>query len=267
VELLPFVLLLAAGGIAGLLAGFFGVGGGFILVPILLFFYQSTGVTSLVSTHLAFGTSLCIIVFTSASSAYQYSRGGQVVWRAVLFLGAGSVAGGMGGALLAGGLEGHVLRQIFAVLLILVALQLLSSVKKRRNEQLPALFPPALLLAGVIVGVVSALAGVGGGVASIPIMHLMFRFPFKKALGTSSATIVITALAAGAGYAIRGWGNVLLPPHTLGYIDYIHALPLIVGSIPMAMVGARTAQKTHAKRLVTVFAVLILILAFRLFFF
>lgn len=265
-ELLPLLLLLAAGALAGFLAGFFGVGGGFILVPILLFFYQSTGVTSLVSTHLAFGTSLFIIVFASASSAFQYARSGQVIWKAVLFLGVGSVAGGAGGAILAGALEGHVLRRFFAVLLFVVAVQLLSSTRKQKNEAVPALFPPALSFAGVIVGIVSALAGVGGGVVSIPMMHLIFRFPFKKALGTSSATIVITALAAGTGYAIRGWGNLLLPPNTLGYIDYINAIPLIVGSIPLAMVGAKTAQKVQAKRLATVFAVLIIILAFRMFF-
>ncbi len=266
-DILPLLLLLLAGGVAGFLAGFFGVGGGFVLVPILLFFYQSTGVTSLVSTHLAFGTSLLIIVFASSSSALQHARNGHVIWKAVLLIGAGSVAGGLGGAFLAGALEGRVLRQIFAVVLLFVALQLLTSTKKQKMEEVPPLFAPALLLAGVVVGIVSALAGVGGGVISIPIMHLMFRFPFKKALGTSSATIVITALAAGTGYAIRGWGVPLPPPNTLGYIDYLRAIPLILGSIPLAMVGARVAQKTQAKRLATVFAILLIILAFRMFFF
>lgn len=266
-DILPLLLLLAAGALAGFLAGFFGVGGGFVLVPILLFFYQTTGVTSLVSTHLAFGTSLLIIIFASGSSAIQYARNGHVVWKAVLLIGAGSIIGGFGGALIAGALEGRVLRQIFAVVLLVVAVQLLSSTRKNKGEEMPPLFPPALLLAGVCVGLVSALAGVGGGVVSIPIMHLLFRFPFKKALGTSSATIVITALAAGTGYAVRGWGNILLPPHTLGYLDYLHAVPLILGSIPLAMVGARTAQKTQAKRLATVFAFLLIILAFRMFFF
>lgn len=266
-EILPLVLLLLAGAVAGFLAGFFGVGGGFVLVPILLFFYQSIGTTSLVSTHLAFGTSLLIIIFASGSSAIQYARNNQVVWKAVLWLGAGSVAGGLGGAFIAGALEGRVLRQIFAALLLVVAIQLLSSTKKHKSEQVPTIFPPALLLAGGVVGLVSALAGVGGGVVSIPIMHLIFRFPFKKALGTSSATIVITALAAGTGYAIRGLGNTLLPPNTLGYLDYMHAIPIILGSVPLAMIGARAAQKTQTKRLATIFAVLLIVLALRMFFF
>jgi len=111
------------------------------------------------------------------------------------------------------------------------------------------------------------LAGIGGGIISIPLMHSVFRFPFKKALGTSSATIVLTAGAAGMGYIIRGWGNVLLPPHTLGYVDYVDAVPIILSSVPLAIVGARLAQNTEPKRLTTLFAVLLIVVALRMFFF
>jgi uncharacterized protein len=267
VDIVSLIALLCGGCVAGFLAGFFGVGGGIILVPILLIFYKATGITSLVSTHMALGTSLLIIIFASGSSSLQYSRSKQVVWNAVLYLGAGSVVGGLFGAYIAGGLEGLMLRQIFAAVLLVAAVQLLTSVKKNKGEQIPATFPPALLLSGLCVGVVSALAGVGGGIVAIPIMHSMFHFPFKKALGTSSATIVATAFAGVVGYAIRGWGNPSLPSLTLGYVDYLHAIPVIIGCVPMAMVGARTAQKTNAKRLTVLFAVLLIIVAFRMFFF
>jgi len=267
VDILPLIVLLCAGGLAGFLAGFFGVGGGIVLVPLLLLFYQTTGVTSLVSTHLAFGTSLLIIVFAAGSSALQHSRNEQVVWKAVMFLGGGSIVGALAGAFLAGGLEGRVLRQIFAVMLGIVAIQLLTSTKKRKIDQVPRIFPPALLLGGLAVGLASGLAGIGGGIISIPLMHSVFGFPFKKALGTSSATIVLTAGAAGVGYIIRGWGNGLLPPHTLGYVDYVHAVPIILSSVPLAILGARVAQNTEAKRLTTLFAVLLIVVGFRMFFF
>jgi uncharacterized protein len=267
VDIVSFIGLLCGGCAAGFLAGFFGVGGGIILVPILLFFYKMTGTTSLVSTHLALGTSLLIIIFASGSSALQYSRSKQIVWNAVLYLGVGSVVGGLLGAYIAGALDGQMLRQIFALVLLVAAVQLLTSAKKNKGEQIPATFPPALLLSGFCIGVVSALAGVGGGIVAIPIMHSLFHFPFKKALGTSSATIVITALAGVVGYAVRGWGNPSLPAATVGYIDYLHALPLIVGCVPLAMVGAKVAQKTNAKRLTILFAILLIIVAFRMFFF
>jgi len=267
VDITTILLLLLAGSAAGFLAGFFGVGGGIILVPILLYFFQSIHVSSLVSTHLAFGTSLLIVLFASLSSAIQYYRNGHVVWKAVLTIGLASVVGGLAGAMIAGGLEGKVLRQIFAAVVILSALRLFSETRKPKLETMPPLRIPALLGTGLGVGLVSSLAGVGGGVLSIPIMHSILKFPLKKALGTSSATIVITALAAGTGYVVKGWGNTLLPEGTLGYVDWLHALPIIFGSIPLAAVGAQVANKTKVTVLKRVFALFLLVVAFRMLFF
>lgn len=266
-EILHLVLLLLAGCCAGFLAGFFGVGGGIILVPILLFYFQTIHVTSLVSTHMAFGTSLLIVMFASMSSAVQYQKNGYVFWKGVLYIGLASVVGGLLGALLAGGLEGKVLRQIFAAVVIVSALRLLAETRKPKIEEMPDVPIPPLLGTGFFVGLVSALAGVGGGVLSIPVMHSLLKFPLKKALGTSSATIVITAFAAGLGYVVRGWTNPLVPAGTLGYIDWLSALPLIAGSIPLAAVGARVANKTKATRLKQIFALFLLVIALRMLFF
>jgi hypothetical protein len=264
VDILYVALLFLGGCAAGFLAGFFGVGGGIILVPILLSFFQSIQVSSLVSTHLTFGTSLLIVVFASFSSALQYSRNGHVVWRAVILIGAASVLGSAAGAMVAGALAGKTLRQIFALVVLLSALRLFAEIRKPKKEDMPPLFTPALLLTGVLVGLVSSLAGVGGGVLSIPIMHSILKFPLKKALGTSSATIVITALAAGVGYAIEGWGEPLLPGGTLGYVDWLHALPLIAGCVPLAAVGAQVANKTKAAVLKKIFALFLFVIAFRM---
>jgi uncharacterized membrane protein YfcA len=267
-DILSIVLLLLAGCLSGFLAGFFGVGGGIILVPILLYFFQSIHLSSLVSTHLAFGTSLLIVMFASLSSAIQYARNGHVVWKAVLSIGLASVVGGLLGAFIAGGLEGKVLRQIFAVVVLLSAVHLFAETRKPKIEEMPPLRTPPLAGTGFLVGIVSSLAGVGGGVLSIPIMHSILKFPLKKALGTSSATIVITALAAGTGYVLKGWGNSLLPAAgTLGYVDWLHAVPLIAGSIPLAAVGAQVANKTKVSLLKRIFAVFLLVIAFRMLFF
>ncbi len=263
-ELLHVILLLVGGCCAGFLAGFFGVGGGIVLVPMLLVYYQATNVTSLVSTHMAFATSLLIIVFASLSSAYQYRRNGHVVWKAVVWMGATSVAGGLIGAVLAGGMQGKSLRQIFAGVVIVSALRMLMETRKPKIEEMPPLQVPSLLGTGFVVGLLSAFAGVGGGVLSVPVMNSLLKFPLKKALGTSSATIVITALAAGTGYVIRGWSNTLVPEGTLGYVDWLTALPLIAGSIPMAAVGAQVANKMKATRLKQIFALFLLVIAMKL---
>jgi uncharacterized protein len=267
VTLVEILLLLLGGAVSGFLAGLFGVGGGIILVPILLFYFQTIGVTSLVATHMAFGTSLLIVVLTSIASGVQYARNGHVVWKAVIALGVTSVIGGLLGSQFAGSLQGKTLRQIFAAVVIVAALRLLVENRKSKKEQMPEIQIPALLGGGFVVGIISALAGVGGGVLSIPIMHSLLKFPLKKALGTSSVTIVVTALAAGVGYVVSGWGNPLLPPNTLGYVDYLHALPLIVGAIPMATVGAHTSNKTQVALLKKIFAVFLFVVALKLLFF
>jgi uncharacterized membrane protein YfcA len=263
-DILHAVLLLIGGICAGFLAGFFGVGGGLVLVPILLVYYDAVNVTSLVSTHMALATSLLIVAGASLSSAVQYQRNGNVAWKAVLWMGAASVIGGLLGVMLAGGMQGKTLRQIFAAVVVFSAVRMLIETRKPKIEEMPPLQVPPLLGTGFLVGLLSALAGVGGGVLSIPVMHSMMKFPLKKALGTSSATIVITAFAAGAGYVIRGWSNTLVPAGTLGYVDWLTALPLIAGSIPMAAVGAHVANRMKATRLKQIFALFLLVIAMKM---
>ncbi|MBM2846787.1 MAG: putative rane transporter protein [Bacteroidetes bacterium] len=266
-DIASLLILLLAGCLAGFLAGFFGVGGGIILVPILLFYFQTIAVSSLVATHVAFGTSLLIVIFASMTSAYQYAKNGHVVWRAVIILGVASIVGAFIGSTIAAELQGKALQRIFATVVTIASFRLLIESKKPKGEQKPNLGIPGLGATGGVVGIVSSLAGVGGGVFSIPMMYTLLKFPLKKALGTSSATIVITAFAATLGYVWKGWGNPLLPPHTLGYVDYLHSIPIIVGTLPFARLGASVAHKTHVDNLRKFYAVFLLIIAVKMFFF
>lgn len=264
---LHIILLLIAGGVTGFLAGFFGVGGGILLVPVLLVYFQSIGISPLVATHLTFGTSLVVVVCASITSAYQYSKNGHVVWRGVALMGVASVAGAAIGANIAAELPGKTLQQIFAGVVTVAAARLLMKNGKNTGDLEPDTAAPGLLITGLVVGLVSSLAGVGGGVFSIPIMFFFLSFPLKKALGTSSATIVITGLAAATGYVLKGWGNPLLPEYTIGYVDYLHALPIILGTLPAARFGATVAHKTRVDVLQQVYGVFLLVIAVKMFFF
>lgn len=266
-EPLHILLLLVAGIVTGFLAGFFGIGGGILLVPVLLAFFQAIGVSSLVATHVTFGTSLFITIFTALSSATEYARNGHVHWKGVFWLGPASIAGAWVGTWIAGELEGRFLQQIFAVVVIIAAVRMLAEQRLKKQDATMRDSAPGLLATGGVVGIVAPLAGVGGGVVSIPLMYSVLHFPLKKALGTSSATIVITALAATVGYAVRGYDNPLLPDYTLGYVAYLYALPLMAGALPMARVGARTAHRSNVSRLRRFFAVLLLVVAAKLLFF
>jgi len=264
------LMLLGAGSLAGFVAGFFGVGGGIILVPILLYYYNSVlSVSSVVSTHLAMGTSLLIVVATSVFSAASHYRNGHVLPRAALTIGLVSVVAAFCGSLAAGVLSGRVLQQVFSGVLLLAAGQLLLNRQRKDQKERPSYSMPMLALTGLATGSVSSLTGVGGGIVSIPMMHSVLGFPMKKAIGTSSATIVLTAAAAAIGYVVSGLSDPALNPYlrfTLGYIDYIHSLPLVLGTLPFAVLGASVAHRVRSPVLSKLFGVLMLVVAVKMFF-
>jgi uncharacterized membrane protein YfcA len=266
VDIGSLLILLLLGCASGLMAGFFGVAGGIVLIPFLLYYFQSTGVTSLVATHVTFGTSLVVMLFSSLASSYGYYRNSQIVWRAFLIIGLTSVVSAFGGSMLAGALEGKTLQRIFAVLVTFAAIRLLVDVRKPRGNRDPILAAPKLAWTGLAVGFASSLAGVGGGVLSIPIMYSILHFPLKRAMGTSSATIVITALASAIGYTVSGWGNPLLPEGTLGYVDVLHSLPVILGTVPCAALGAHLAEKIGSSVLKKGFGFFLLAVATKMLF-
>jgi hypothetical protein len=111
---------------------------------------------------------------------------------------------------------------------------------------------------GVAAGIVAALAGVGGAIVTIPMMYYFLNMPLKLAIGTSSATIVITALFSVVGYILNGMGRAGLPEWSLGFVDLQRGAPLAIGSILMARVGAYVSFKTHPFRLRKLFALLVI---------
>lgn len=264
---LVLVLLFVAGCLTGFLAGLFGVGGGIILVPILLFVFTAMlDVSGLVATHLALGTSLLVVIFASISAAYRHHRNGQVIPKAVLSIGIASIVAAYGGAMLAATLSGETLQKIFAVILMVSALRLLLDTGGSRRDLEVNLSPFGLSLIGVVAGLASSLGGVGGGIFTIPMLYSLMGFPLKKAVGTSSATIVLTAFAATAGYVVSGLGDPDLERYrfTVGYVDFLHAIPVIVGTLPFARLGADAAQRLRTESLRKTFAVFLLVVAARM---
>lgn len=264
-DILTLLILLFVGCIIGFLAGFFGVGGGVILVPVLVFLFEHQGAQSNIVTQMAMGTSLLIVIFASVSSAAKHTHQKNVYWRAVLIMGIASVVTAGLGSIVAASVSGVVLRNIFASTVLLVGLRLFFE----KTQLGPAgEFNPKvwiLILIGSFVGILSSLTGVGGGVFSIPLMYYLAHFPIKRAIGTSSATIIITAGVAVTGYILNGFGNPNLPAHTLGYVDYVQAIPLIIGTVAVGPFGAATAHKTNSLILRRLFAVFVTVNALYMF--
>jgi uncharacterized membrane protein YfcA len=262
--LIEFLVFIGVGCAVGFLAGFFGVGGGILMVPVLIFNYEHSGISPSVLTHMAIGTSLFVIMFTSFSSTYQQAKQSNIHWRSVFIIGFSSALIAFATTKLAASLSGVYLRIAFALVVLFAAIRMLTEGKgqaEKRLELPPKSSPMRLVIIGIAAGIVSALAGVGGGVVTIPMMYYVVNMPLKLAIGTSSATIMITAFFSVAGYILNGLGRAGLPGWSIGFVDLQHSAALAIGTILMARVGAYVSFKTHPLRLRKIFALFVFLVS------
>jgi hypothetical protein len=231
------------------------------MVPILVFSYKQSGTSPAVLTHIAIGTSLFVVVFASLTSAYQQGKQRNIDWHSAFVLGFSSIVTALATTRLAAWLSGRHLRFIFGLIVMGAAIRMLTESETQAQKKFEFLSKPtipSLVAVGLVAGIVSALAGVGGGVVTVPMMYYFLKMPLKLAIGTSSAAIVITALFSVVGYILNGMGRAGLPEWSLGFVDLQRGAALAVGTILMARVGAYVSFKTHPFRLKKLFAFFIM---------
>jgi uncharacterized membrane protein YfcA len=252
---------LAMGLVVGFFAGMLGVGGGIMLVPLMVFLFTAQNFAPDRVLHLALGTSLTSIVFTSLSSLYAHHRHGAVRWDIVRQTAAGLVIGTLLGTFVADALKSKYLAIFFVAFVYYSAAQLFLNMKPKPSRQLPGLL--GMQIAAIAIGVVSSLVGAGGGVVSIPLMTLC-NVPMRNAVGTSAALGLPIALAGAVGYAVNGLGLDHLPPWSIGYI-YLPALAgVVLGTLTTVPLGAKAAHRMPVTHLKRVFAVILFLLATRM---
>lgn len=251
---MEFVLYLVLGACAGVLAGLFGVGGGLIIVPVLVYSFSAHGFSADVLTQMAVGTSLATIIFTSTNSVLEHHRRGAVRWRLFLWMTVGILVGSALGALTASKIQGHVLQKIIGVFAILVSIQMALGLQPKGGGELPGRV--GLGVAGGVIGWASAIFGIGGGSLTVP--FLSWRgVSMQQAVATSSACGLPIAIAGAISFIAVGWHNAKLPEMSLGFVY----LPALVGialtSMFFARIGARLAHRLPAKVLKRLFALLL----------
>lgn len=254
----------AIGAVAGFFAGLLGVGGGAVITPMLVIVLAHDFPAAAV-THMAVASSLAVIVLTSIPSMLTHARHAAVDWRT----GGVVAAGACGGALLVSGLahriSGSNINVLLALFLLGVSLdmlwpQLTSGARKifRRHSA-----PRWLPVIGALIGAVSALFGIGGGVMSVPFLAGR-GMPVKRAIGTSAFIGGPMALFATAGYIVSGLHNDSLPAGTLGYV-YLPAVGgIALFSVIFAVLGANLTAKLPDRLLRGVFGLMVAVLAVRL---
>jgi len=249
------------GAVSGLLAGLFGIGGGLVIVPALnaLFVANAVEVDPAVRMHVAIGSSLGIIVFTAISSVRAHHRRGAVLWPAVKGLVPGIVVGGFLGAWLADLLDTRTLEIVFGTFAALMALRLAidRGSDMESHGRLPG--PAGYSLAGTVIGCVSALAGIGGGIMTVPYLA-WHSVSIRKAVGTAAACTLPVALAGAGGYVIAGAGA-SVPAWSTGYLYWPAIGGIAVASVLTAPLGARLAHALPVRRLRQLFALLLVLVA------
>jgi uncharacterized membrane protein YfcA len=269
---LPGVAVL--GGVVGYVAGMFGVGGGFLLTPLL-------AVVFAVPLEIAVGTGLCQMIGTATAALLRHRELGQGELRFDLLAVAGSLLGVEAGARSLDALAGlGMVRGIsvvrlaadcgYVVVLLAAAVMFgrggrgtLETITHARRGPLSRIgLPPlvdlpavplrsvsATLIAyvGLALGFLSGFLGIGGGIALLPVLVYGFGFPVRQAAGTGIVVLLATATTGTIVHALRGHVHLGL------------AMVLLVGATISAQLGVRASRSLHARTLRRLFAALIVV--------
>jgi uncharacterized membrane protein YfcA len=266
---IEYILLAALGFGVGAYGTIIGAGGGFILVPLLLFIYPDY------SPEQVTAISLAVVWANATSGAIAYARQRRIDYVTGLIFAAASVPGVVGGALVVQFVPERLFSLLFAALLLSMAALIVqprpSGIREPRRERGLLVRTMVMrdgvsyrysyklwqaLLLSVAIGFLSSLFGVGGGVIHVPMMIMLFRIPIELAVATSH---LILALMAGGGTIVH------LGTGALSGEQLAQAAALGAGAVPGAQAGAWLAHRMPAQRVLPLLALALVVLAIRLF--
>jgi len=252
--------LIAAGAVTGILAGVFGVGGGAVIVPVLHDLFLFLGVPDAVSTPLAVGTSLAIIIPTSIRSYVAHKARGAVDMTILRAWAVPTVIGVVAGAYLASFASPVVFKLVFVFVAGMSAARLLGNFSWRLGDDLPK--GPLMKVYGLVIGVLSALMGIGGGQLSSMFMTLYNR-PIHQAVSTSAGMGVIISIPGAIGYLLAGMDKTGLPPGSIGYVSLVGLVLFAPVSVWTAPLGVKLAHAMPKRTLERAFGIFLLLVSAR----
>lgn len=258
------VALLAAGAVTGVLAGVFGVGGGAVIVPVLYELFIVIGIPDEVRMPLCVGTSLAVIIPTSIRSFNAHRKKGAVDMSIVRIWAVPVVLGVIIGGVIARYAPADVFKAVFVVVAGASALRLLFGKESwKLADDIPS--NPIMRAYGVLIGILSALMGIGGGQLSSLFMTFYGR-PIHQAIATSSGLGVIISIPGALSYIYAGWPRAaqfpdvtaLQFPLALGYVSVLGFILFVPTSIWTAPLGARLAHALPKRKLEVLFGLFLL---------
>jgi uncharacterized membrane protein YfcA len=263
------VLLVAVGALAGFLAGVFGIGGGAILVPVFYECFRIADVPLEVRMPLCIGTSLAIIIPTSIRSFRAHLARGAVDMDVIRKWWLPILIGVVLGSITARYAPERLFKIVFVVVAWSAAARLLLARDTwKLGDNLPD--GPLMKLYGFLVGLLSTLMGIGGGLFSNLLMTFYGR-PIHQAVATSSALAVLISIPGAIGYVYAGWPAAarfpdvaaLQAPFAIGYVSLIGAVLVIPTSLLVAPLGVKAAHAMSKRQLEMAFGIYLFIVGSR----
>ncbi len=257
--------LIALGFVVGILAGTFGVGGGFLITPLI-------GSMLGLPYTLAVGSSLASIIGTSLTGIHKHWRMGNIHFDLISAIGGGTVAGTLFGTAIHKWLREFLVADgdsttfeltmiaLYAICLTVIAIVFLFQARAKKSEPAPAegdrKSPPPLPKfdarfvvtmtgIGLSIGTLSGLLGLGGGILIMPALVILLKFDQRLAVATSLGAVFLSAVTGTWGYAIGG------------FVSLPIALSILVGGIAGVQVGGVICQRISGQRFRSAFLIVI----------
>ncbi|MBN9599469.1 MAG: sulfite exporter TauE/SafE family protein [Afipia sp.] len=265
------VLLVVVGAIAGFLAGMFGIGGGAVLVPVLYECFRLAGVPLEVRMPLCIGTSLAIIIPTAVRSYTAHRARGSVDMEILRKWAIPVLLGVIVGSVIARYAPERLFKIVFVIVAWAAAARLLFGRQDWRfGDDLPKGF--LMNLYGWIVGLLSTLMGIGGGLFSNLLMTFYGR-SIHQSVATSAGLAVLISIPGALGYVYAGWPAAtrfpdvlaLQFPFAIGYISLIGAALVMPTSLLVAPLGVKVAHAMSKRALEISFGLYLLTMGTRFF--
>jgi len=237
------IILILVGTLVGTLSGFFGIGGGMVLIPILMLIG--------IDIKTAIGISIVQMVFSSFYGSYLNYKKDSLVLGEGIWVGVGGFIGGLMGAIVSHFLPATILQYLFLGLLIFALFRLYSA-KPKDDGSVKTLNPIVLFGVGLIIGIFAISLGVGGSIMLTPILAGFLHYPIKKAV---SAGLFFVAFSSFSG---------LISHIQIGDIDLNKGLFVATASLLGVYVGIwlkeHVSSKNHKRYLMIMYIVALLIL-------
>ena len=248
----------------GFFSGFFGIGGGLLIVPILFYIFNFVGVEKAFVMHMAVGTSFLIIIPNSIISTITHMKFKAVDFTLVKTFGVFVAIGVVIGTIFALTLNTSSLVLFFSIMTMIFAIYFL--VEKEKANPIPKKINLIYrIILGFLSGFLSAPMGIGGGIYNTPIFKI-FGYPMHVAIGTSAAIGFLISLIGAIGFATSGNYFNVNTSLSLGFLNIPAFLIFVPITTFMAKIGAESVHKFNKKLIGKIFGIYLFIVSCRLFY-